>query len=204
MSQAITVIPDGIDFRHFRPNADARASTRRELGFAEDDLVALFVGGDWGRKGLRAALAAIALTAGWNLWVVGDGDIDGYSRLAESIGANGRVRFVGRQRSVARFYAAADAFVLPSSYETFSMATYEAAAVGLPLLVSPVGGVVDVLVDGVNGWFIGTDPEEIAQRLDELAESEELKQTMSAAARKAVEDFGWERVVDDYLRMYAR
>ena len=74
------------------------------------------------------------------------------ARLAQT---ESRLHFLGSVDQMPRLYAAADAFVLPTSYETFSLVTYEAAAAGLPLLVTRVSGVEDLLADGLNGWFIG-------------------------------------------------
>ena len=56
-------------------------------------------------------------------------------------------------------YELADAFVLPSSYETFSLVTFEAAASGLPILATPVNGVRELIEDGRNGFLIAPDPD---------------------------------------------
>ncbi len=86
--------------------------------------------------------------------MIGAGDEDRFRAIARRSGLAGRVEFIGAQLDPAPYYAAADAFVLPTAYETFSLASYEAAAAGLPLLVTRVNGVEDLLVDGETGWFI--------------------------------------------------
>jgi glycosyltransferase involved in cell wall biosynthesis len=101
------------------------------------------------------------------------------------------------------FYSAADAFELRTAYETFSLVTIEAAATGLPLLVTRVSGVEDVLVDGENGWFIDPDPAVIADCLARLQKDETLRREMGNAARAAVSEYGWPRVVDQYGQLYA-
>ena len=67
-----------------------------------------------------------------------------------------RVKFVGMQSDVRPYLWSSDVFVFPSLYETFSLVTYEAAASGLPIVVSQLYGVEDLLVDGDNGFLIET------------------------------------------------
>jgi glycosyltransferase involved in cell wall biosynthesis len=199
---AVEWIPNGVDLAAFRPDPDRRRRIRSRVGLTADDLVAVFVGGDWGRKGLLLAVEAIAQTSAWRLLVVGRGDIEEYRGIAERLGIGERVHFCGNVSDPAPYYSAADALLLPTSYETFSLATYEAAASGLPLLVTRVSGVEDLLVDGECGWFIDRDPAAIADRLERLTEDEGMRRTMGAAAERAVREYGWERVVDRYQRLY--
>jgi glycosyltransferase involved in cell wall biosynthesis len=112
------------------------------------------------------------------------------------------VTFTGPTPDPRPFYAAADAFLLPTAYETFSLVTYEAAAAGLPLLVTRVSGVEDLLVDGRNGWFIEPDAERIAGRLGELAGDPERRRSMGDAAREDSARFDWQGVVESYDRLY--
>src|SRR5207248_1399513 len=132
------------------------------------ELVALFVGSEWERKGLKVAIDALAHAPDWKLLVVGRGNVASYRSHARASGVEPRVVFVGTASDPAPYYCASDAFVLPTSYETFSLVTYEAAATGVPLLVTPVNGVTDLLGDGSNGWFIDRCPEGIAARLRAL------------------------------------
>ena len=204
MAGRIDVIPNGIDVHRFRPNASSRMEQRAAWGVSASDLVALFVGGEWQRKGLTVAVEALEASPGWSLVVVGEGDDTGAQRLARTLGLGARVRFVGRQPEPERCYAAADAFVLPTSYETFSLVTYEAAASGLPLLVTPVNGVVDILVDGVNGFFIDRSPATLASRLRILTDDTKRRK-MGVEARRAAESAGsWTAMCDRYAEMYSQ
>ena len=103
------------------------------------------MGGDWSRKGLRAAVEAVATPTrngvALRLWVVGPGDEPRYRALAGSLGVGDRVAFFGPRADTETYYRAADVFVLPSLYETFSLAAHEAAAAGLPVVGTPVSGV---------------------------------------------------------------
>jgi glycosyltransferase involved in cell wall biosynthesis len=133
---------------------------------------------------------------------VGKGDSARYLRLAELYGAAGRIHFVGRTREPASYYAASDVFVIASVYESFSLATYEAAATGLPLLAPRLSGVTDILADGWNGWFVERDAEIISARLSQLADDQSLRKVMGERARLSSEPFSWASVVESYVRLY--
>ena len=197
------VIPNGVDRTRFAPDADARATTRARLGIAADDLVALFVGGDWDRKGLRFAIEGVAAAEGWHLLVVGEGDESRHRDLARRCGAGDRVHFAGTTSAPAPYYASADAFVLPTAYEAFPLVALEAAAAGLPLLAGRVNGVEELIDEGRNGWFVERDAEAIATRLRTLGADPDLRARMGAAARDSTEHYAWDRVVDAYVKLYA-
>ena len=199
---SVSVIPNGVDTAAFAPDRAARAQVRSELGVTDEALVALFVGGEWERKGLRYAMEALTRAPGWQLVVVGRGDRARFEALGAELGIRERLHFEGPSTEPAPYYACADAFLLPTSYETFSLVTYEAAASGVPLLVTRVSGVDEILEDGRNGWFIERDAHVIAKRLQELGRDEALRRRMGEAARQDSARFGWSSAVDAYDALY--
>ncbi len=203
MAHAVRTVPNGVDAAVFRADPALRATVRAELALDPCASLALFVGGDWERKGVAHAVDALALASNWYLAVAGSGDAILHTERARASGTESRIRFLGRVRDMPRLYAAADAFVLPTSYETFSLVTFEAAAAGLPLLVTRVSGVEDLLQDGINGWFIRRDARDIASRLNELRAAPELAQRMGAAAHAAATGYSWEAMAQGYLTVYA-
>ena len=90
-----------------------------------------------------------------------------------------------------RLYAESDAFVLPTIADCFSIASIEAMAAGLPVAVSNVGGVADIVVDGQTGFLLPPgDDRALGNALTSLVDDEELRRGMGAAAReRAVERF---------------
>lgn len=202
MEGAVSVIPNAADRDVFAPDERARRDVRARLGLEDGDLVALFVGGDWERKGLRHVMDAVARQAEWQLVVVGQGDVDGLRCLAAEAGAEGRVHFAGGSAVVAPYYACADAFVFPTAYEAFPLVILEAAAAGLPLLASRVNGIEDILVHGENGWFIEPDGGAIAGRLRELGADGDRRRAMGCAAREASARFTWDVVIRAYDELY--
>jgi len=92
----------------------------------------------------------------------------------------------------------------PRQYETFSLGTFEAAAAGLPVLVTPVSGPTDLIKHGENGYFINDDSNLSAELLSRLAADPALRARMGDAARVSVESFSWERCVQSHLDLYDR
>ena len=188
----VTVTPNGVDTQRFHPDPTTRAQLRAAEGVDEDDVVALFVGGDWERKGLAVAVDA-AERAGVRLWVVGSG----------AAGAlTSRARFFGVRADAERYYAAADVFVLPTLYETFSLAAYEAASSGLPIVATATHGIADLVGEDEAGILVERSVESVSAALARLAADPELRRTLGAEGRARVAAFGWERSVAEVESVY--
>jgi glycosyltransferase involved in cell wall biosynthesis len=199
---AVRVIPNGVDSGVFRPDIQARRQVRAELGLDDRTPLALFVGGDWERKGLPHALDALAFASDWHLAVAGAGDEAPLRARAREAATESRLHVLGPVHHMPRLYAAGDAFVLPTGYEAFPLVVLEAAASGLPLLVTRVNGIEDLVRDGLSGWFIARDRRDIARRLTDLCADPELARRMSVAARAAAREFSWETMAAGYLSLY--
>jgi len=201
MRGRIEVVPNGVDLELFGADPIIRREVRKELGLG-DRRVALFVGGDWERKGLRYAITALEEAQEWSLLVVGDGDRRSFGALACSRRVGGRVRFLGRLSHPERIYAAADAFVFPTAYEAFSLVTLEAAAAGLPLLLTHGNGTEELLKDGTNGFFIEREAASIAAALRRLDDGTVSIEAMAIAARESARPYRWDHVADRYEELY--
>jgi UDP-glucose:(heptosyl)LPS alpha-1,3-glucosyltransferase len=206
LADRVLTIHNGVDTDTFAPGAHgARAHALRErLGIEDGRLVAAFVGSEWKRKGLRAAIEALALAPEWDLVVAGGGYEKEYQEIADAIGVGGAVHWMGVVRDVQVVYQMADAFVLPSSYETFSLVTFEAAASGLAVLATPVSGVRELIEHGHNGYLITQEPDRIAACLRDLGADAELRARLGRAARQSALRFSWENMVAEHQRLYAR
>jgi UDP-glucose:(heptosyl)LPS alpha-1,3-glucosyltransferase len=202
MAARISVIPNSVDRSEFARQDRDRAAVRGRLGLEEDSLLALFVGGDWGRKGLIHAVRALSASTRWHLCVVGAGPVAAYAGLAQSLGLAARVHFVGARPHVSPYYSAADALILPSAYESFSLVTFEAAAAGLPLLATRTGAIPDILHDGQNGWFIRPDPRDIGRRLVTLAAHPDVRERMAAASERLSHRHSGAAMVSAYDDLY--
>jgi glycosyltransferase involved in cell wall biosynthesis len=206
LSEHVLTVHNGVDVDAFAPGVRRReaGALRTRLGIGDGQLVAAFVGSEWERKGLEPLIRASAAAGGWDVVVAGDGDQRRYQALADSLGIAGQVHWLGVTNDVQLVYALSDAFVLPTSYETFSLVTFEAAASGLPILATPVSGVRELIEDGVNGFLITREPELIAQRLAELGADPQLRERLGREARESALRFSWGTMVAGYRDVYAR
>lgn len=202
----VVTIHNGIDTTSFAPEANSEEAhaMRLGLGIGEDRLVVVFVASEWERKGLGAVIRALALSPGWDLVVAGGGDEQHYQALADSLGVGPAVHWLGITREVQVVYELADAFVMASSYETFSLVSFEAAASGLPILATPVNGVRELIEDGRNGFLITPEPRIIAGRLAQLAGDPALRARLGQAARRSALQFGAEKMVAKHHQLYER
>jgi glycosyltransferase involved in cell wall biosynthesis len=205
----LTVLPNPISLQRLQmPDEFDRSAFRHSLGIEEQDLVALFVAlGQFERKGLPLLLQALC-TAGMErvkLIVVG-GEADLIARFGgpavrDQLG--NRVKFVGMQSDVRPYLWSSDVFVFPSLYETFSLVTYEAAASGLPIVVSQLYGVEDLLQDGDNGFLIETTVAGVREGLERvLALSPADRHAMGQRARLAASACSEEHFVDAWRAFY--
>jgi glycosyltransferase involved in cell wall biosynthesis len=201
-AEDVCVVENGVDTTRFHPTENVRRGTRSSLGVRDDEFLALFVGSDWPLKGLDLIVQAISGLPTWHLCVIGDGDRARLVGTARECGVVQRVHIVGETAEPERYYAAADAFVLPSAYESFSLAALEAAASGVPVVATRVG-IVESLAAAEGGILIDRDSESIASALDLLAADPDLRERMARSARAQAQRFDWSASIDAYLRLYA-
>lgn len=165
----------GTDPQAFRPaSLGERQETRRALGWADDRPVALFVGGLGDRrKGfdtLYAAWSILCEEPSWraDLVVVGDGaERPEWQARAEADGLADRVRFLGFRADVPAIIRAADAHVLPSRYEGYSLATHEALCCGLPAYITDTAGIAERYPASLREMLI-PDPNDVPGLVDRL------------------------------------
>ncbi|MGN6219653.1 MAG: glycosyltransferase family 4 protein [Microbacterium sp.] len=198
----VVVIPNGVDLERFRPPTIAERRTARErLRLDSEHRVALFVGHEFERKGLPLAMRALVHATTVLLLVVGGtrSMVARAQREAERLGVADRVLLLGQQSDLSTYLAAADMFVLPSSYESSGLVFLEALASGLPVIATRVGIAPAVIEDGRNGWLVDRDPVDIARRLEQAAAAE--PGTFAVAARSTAERFGWRSVAMQYIEL---
>jgi UDP-glucose:(heptosyl)LPS alpha-1,3-glucosyltransferase len=194
----IDVIYDGVDIARFSPqNRELyRSPIRKEYGIADKDVLALFVGSGFLRKGLKFLLSAMAClkAPGLKLLVVGhDSELDRFKHQAAQMGIADSVTFSGMQKEVNRFYAAADFLVLPSIQEAFGNVALEALASGLPVIITRNAGASEIL-EGDLRDFILSRPEDIdalARMMHRLMDTR-LRARLSSTARRVAEQYTFE------------
>jgi glycosyltransferase involved in cell wall biosynthesis len=204
-----TVIRLGIPLDERLGDETADLDYRRLYGIPEDAFVVGWVGRMTGVKDTDAVLEIVRATRERGvpavLCMVGDGpDRERLEQIAHDLGIARSTYFVGYQEDVAGYYRLFDAFLLPSVNEGTPVSAIEALASGTPVVATRVGGVPDVVTDGVDGFLVEPgDTHEAAERLAELARAPELRARMGeAGSANARERYSVERLVDDVDRLY--
>ncbi len=182
------VIPNGVDVDAFAPaDAAQRAEVRRRLDLPADRPVAVTVGRLVEAKGQRVLVEAwhsvVAEHPDALLVIVGDGpDRPQLERLAPP-----SIRFVGDQRDVPTYLAAADVFVQPSASEAMSLALLEAMAAGLGVVATDVGGAREAVVEGAGVVVAVGDTAALGRALANRLGDPALAISEGAVARRTVE-----------------
>jgi glycosyltransferase involved in cell wall biosynthesis len=207
-SARVVVTPNGVDVERFRPADHAREELRTAEAVPRDATVAVFVGSDWEHKGLRIAFEAVARARASGqtelmLWVVGRGDEVRFAAEAARLGIDSHVRFFGFRRDTERFYQAADVFLFPSAYETFSLVSFEAAACGLPVVATRLNGVEELIGTNEGGLVLERTAEAFGEALAYLAANPEERRAIGESARRRATHFTWERSAGSVLGIYA-
>ncbi len=211
----IRVIRSGVDAERFRPRDRRRA--RAALRVSPDAAIVLFVGNLESRKAVDRLLVAFdgvrrdvtdAMLAivGTGTTIPSDNQEPRLKTMVADLGLGDAVRFLGRlpDEDLLDWYAAADAFALPSKSEGQGIVALEAMAAGLPVVVSAVGGLVGTVEDGQTGYTVPFgDTGQLGARLSTLLTDAVLRRRMGLAAREAVlRDFSWRRAAQLTVDVY--
>ncbi len=206
--QKLHVIYNGVDLEYFHPRhrAAPREAARAELGASAKDFLFLFVGSGFWRKGLDAAIGALAASgdASFRLAVAGrDREAARYAAQAAAAGLGDRLRLLGGRDDVRRLYAAADCFILPTRYDPFPNTALEALAMGLPVIVGRRSGAAEILRQGENGWIC--DPADVAGLAGSMREAARASgdNRMRGAARAAAGPYGIDHMAARLTELYA-
>jgi glycosyltransferase involved in cell wall biosynthesis len=188
---------------------ETRRETRRQLGVGPDAFVVGWVGRMTAVKRtddvVRAFRELLDRDVDAYLCLVGDGpDRPRLEKLAHELGIVRRCLFVGYQDDVAPYYEAIDALLLPSVNEGTPVSVIEALAAGRPAVATRVGGVPDVVRDGVDGHLVEVgDASTLGERLAELARDPARREEMGKEGRaRVVERYAVSRLVDDIDALY--
>lgn len=212
-SGRIVTIANPVDIARFTAPPDFdRAALREQAGLRGDALVFAFMAlGDFSRKGLGLVFEGLAglpeaLRAQAQVLVIGGrpGEVEEFAQRAAALGLQDAVRFAGLQEDVRPWLWASDVFAFPSAYEIFSLAILQAAAAGLPVIVSQgLYGAEEFVRPGANGWLVERHAEALGRALAEALMSRERLPQLSQAARESVRPYSCEAFVARWSRLYS-
>jgi starch synthase len=216
--ERVHVIHNGIDSETYRPQTSE--TTLRRLGIDPAVPYAIFVGRITRQKGLPHLLRASLQIDPRYPMVLLAGQPDTPEIAAEVSGLVDRVRaerggliWVERmlpREEVVHLLSGAGVFVCPSVYEPFGLVNLEAMACGTAVVASAVGGIPEIVVDGVTGHLVPYHPanptafeEDLARRTGELLADPERAGAMGLAGRRrVVEHFGWPAIAEKTVNLY--
>ena len=167
------------------------------LNIKPDNFIFLFVGRLEETKGINLLLDAFdkwqknKKAKNANLYVIGESVNQKYQSLNQE-----KIKFIGQvpYSKLPYFYNAADVVVVPSYYESFGFVALEANSSGLPVIASDVGGLPDIIKDGVNGYLFSTrKPKDLISKMDKLYNNHILRKIMGENAIRISSQFSWEK-----------
>ncbi|GAA0599194.1 D-inositol-3-phosphate glycosyltransferase [Kribbella sandramycini] len=213
----IEVVNPGVDLEVFAPGDQAAA--RRAVGVPVDAVVLAFVGRIQPLKApdllIRAAARMLerdpALRARLVVAIIGGPSGNGmehpeaHAELARALGVDDVIRFVKpmERPGLAEWYRAASVVCVPSYSESFGLVALEAQACGTPVVAAAVGGLTTAVVNGQTGLLVdGHRVDDFADALARIATDPYTRETMSQAAVKHAQGFGWELTARRTLAAY--
>lgn len=220
-SSKISVIPPGVDTRHFYPIPKDEA--KEVVGVPEDSHTILFVGRIEPLKGIDKLIQAISIIqkngelrcCPHNLVIIGgepnakpedmNAEMARLQDMVEDLGIENFVIFLGKQdqQMLPYYYSAVEVVVMPSHYESFGMVALEAMACGTPVVASQVGGLAFLVRDGETGFVVpGNDVEMLAKRLIELIKDKELRNKLGNKSAEYAQLYAWENISEKMIEVY--
>lgn len=192
----------GIDTEHFTPGPRDEAMRARLSDGHPDDFLVINVGRQSPEKGLKPLRDHLFQQPGVRLAMVGGGP--SHEELKEYFRGTPTV-FPGYLRGddLVAAYRSADAFIFPSTTETFGLVALEAMACRLPVMAARSGGVVDTVVDGVNGLFFDpANPAQMGELVSRLRQSPELRENLAENALRHARSRSWRATMDQLVDYY--
>jgi glycosyltransferase involved in cell wall biosynthesis len=210
VSNKVRVLPNAVDVDALRrPASFDRDGFRTALGIAPSDIVFVFAAlGHFERKGLPLLMEALSRLESQSakLLVVGGTDdlVENYRSRAEAFHLGGRIFFAGMQSDVRPYLWAADAFALASTYETFSLVAFEAAAASLPLITPKLHGIEEIVRDGETGYIVTRLVEDLSFALNRFVKLPSAQRAeMGNRARLAAVKYDEPSFVNNWRKFYS-
>ncbi len=205
------VIEPGIDLAAVELYESQREKFRKNLNLSDKTIVGATVARLISTKnhpilieGLQRVIRNLNVPLVWLM--VGDGPERPFlERMTKAKGLKGYVRWLGQleQSEVLRILAAADIFALTSTYESFSIATLEAMAYGLPIIATDVGYLKTIVRESGGGILVSPgDVDGLAQAIARLASDSDYRRQLGENGRAYVQRFNWPNIIAKLLRLY--
>jgi glycosyltransferase involved in cell wall biosynthesis len=209
-AERIEVIYNGVGPEHFENDREAQQRVRTELHLKRGPIIGV-VSQLSSEKGIDVLLYAvqrlIRVFPGVTVLIIGDGpQATKLQQLAQQLGLDSTVHFLGERSDIPILNRLLDLFVLPSHEEASPMALLEAMAAGRAVIATAVGGTPELVTHGVDGWLVPPDDSQaLTQAMLALLEDPSRRATLVVAAyRKVATQFTCDRMIQQTLSFYQR
>jgi UDP-glucose:(heptosyl)LPS alpha-1,3-glucosyltransferase len=202
----VKVVYNGVKLDRFNPSnkKSFRGEIRQQLRISDKEVMILFVGSGFERKGLEYLIKSVQYMKqeNWRLVLVGKGKWGKYLSFSSKENLR-KITHLEPIDKIEKLYAAADFFILPSIYEPFGNANLEALASGLPIITTRFCGAAEIITHKKEGIILEepSDSNSIAKAIDYLMDPK-IRRLMSHSARILAEKFTQERNALAMLKIY--
>jgi glycosyltransferase involved in cell wall biosynthesis len=206
----ISVIPDGIEIPDHIPDAESRRTARANWRLGANDFVMGHLGGISAEKGQDVAFKALEILADRlpHAKLVLGGNISAEDLATSSLAkvvAGGKVSLAGYQEDLFKFFSGLDVYIMPSRAEGLGSSALLAMAHGLPVIASRVGGLPEIVEEGITGWLVAPEsPGALADAIAAADENPERLKELGTNARLRSKEFSADRMVERTEEIYRR
>lgn len=204
----ISIVPNPVALEKFLLTPEKRQKIRQQMRqsfeLKKNDKVIISASRLVSKNGIADLVKAVSKLQKAKLLLIGNGPLKfELKELAERLGVGQRVIFFGtvRHQDLPSYLAMADVFCRPSLSEGLGTAFLEAMAVGLPVVATPAGGIVDFIIDGQTGLLAKTrNAIDLAKKLERVIQSDELANTISRTGQQLVAQNYSQKTIEDKMR----
>lgn len=205
----VEVVPLGNDLICNQPVAQVKKQARKDLHITDNNTVFLFVGQHTWEKNTRMIVESLALIKDlpFIMFFIGTGyAAENLKQLVTQLGLTEKVKFLGvitERTQLQQYYAAADLFLFPSTYDTWALVVHEAAALGTPSVLIEGSTIAKIITDNYDGFLTANSSESLAARLRGLISKPELIKKVGLNAERNLTR-SWEDITDEVLDRYQK
>ncbi|MFH1841341.1 MAG: glycosyltransferase family 4 protein [Candidatus Nealsonbacteria bacterium] len=201
----IEIIPNGIDLKRFE-NLN-REENRKKLGL-KDEFLIMTVARLEKVKGIDYLIGAMKENINCKLFIIGEGsERSNLENLVEKLNLKDKVKFIGQisNEKIPEYLAAADCFVLSSLKEGFGIVILEAMAAGVPVIGTGVGGILDMVKDGISGLIIEKEnSQSISRAVSRIISDKSFAQKLVSQAKESLKKYNWQNITERVFEIYKR
>ncbi|MBI2450079.1 MAG: glycosyltransferase [Candidatus Nealsonbacteria bacterium] len=170
------VIPDAIDYSDIQAKIKNynKDDLKEKLGFKKEDKFIINVAKLWPQKNHKLLIDGFAefikRNSGYKLIILGQGPmLDFLTGYVKELNLEDKIFLLGRKKNVFEYMFISEFFVLTSKIEGFAIACIEAMSLGLPVVSTKVAGPDEYVIDGLNGYLVEGDKEDVSRKMQEIA-----------------------------------